>query len=56
MRNRPMKRHAKAGETRVTWCGAALDDVLWTSEEDLVTCERCRAVLDEDARKKKPTC
>lgn len=52
MRDKPMKRHARAGNTGVTWCGQALDDVLW-SEDGLVTCERCLSIREGDSAAKK---
>jgi predicted nucleic acid-binding Zn ribbon protein len=51
MRDRPMKRHARAGQTAVTWCGSALDDVLWTTETSEVTCQTCAAILKKEAEK-----
>lgn len=48
---RPMKRHARAGKTYVTWCGSALDDVLWTDDAAEVTCKTCATIIAGESAK-----
>ncbi len=47
-----MKRHAPTANG-FTWCGIAMDDVLWTTEASEVTCKTCAAILKAESAKAK---